>query len=145
MTPAETDAYLAKCRIRDAALAARTPDQRRNDYIEARVEKALEDARDDGRAISYPASYYAPGGLTGYGETIADGAYNEAEKNWNAAVALWNATPATEDGDEKSVAVEAKYGDDLANEMCAMAKECGVVRAGIVGLDDKGLPFEVQK
>ncbi len=40
---------------------------------------------------------------------------------------------------------EAAYGDDLANEMCAMAEECGVVRAGIVGLDDKGLPFEVQK
>jgi hypothetical protein len=112
----------------DGSRSQRTPDQRRNDYIEARVEKALEDARDDGRAISYPASYYAPGGLTGYGETIADEAHNEAEKNWNAAIALWNATSATEGGDEKSVAVEAEYGADLADAMIGMAFDCGEVK-----------------
>jgi hypothetical protein len=58
---------------------------------------------------------------------VAEDASVQADTDWDAAVALWNATPGTEDGDEKYVAVQDAYGDDLADEMMLMAEELGEV------------------
>jgi hypothetical protein len=137
MTIDDTAAYLAKIHAawalaapqraaREAAYKARTPAQRKADYVERQVEHALEEA-DEG-PTSYPATYMEPSDYTSYGARVAEDASVQTDTDWDAAVALWNATPGTEDGDEKYVAVRNVYGDDLADEMISMAEELGEVK-----------------
>ncbi len=135
MTIDDTAAYLAEVRAAWAASEhdraakaeaaaikrrARTPAQRKADYVERQVEHGLEEA-DEG-PTSYPATYMEPSDYTAYGVRVAEDASVQADTDWDAAVALWNATPGTEDGDEKYVAVQDAYGDDLADEMMSMAE-----------------------
>lgn len=111
---------------REAARKARTPAQRKADYVERQVEHALEEA-DEG-PTSYPATYMEPIDYTSYGARVAEDASVQADTDWDAAVALWNATPGTEDGDEKYAAVHDAYGDDLADELILMDEELGEVK-----------------
>jgi hypothetical protein len=141
MTITDPAAYLAEVRAAWAASQhdraakaeaaaikrrARTPTKRKADYVERQVEHALEEA-DDG-PTSYPATYMEPGDYTSYGARVAEDASVHADTDWDAAVALWNATSDTEDGDEKYVAVRNAYGDELADEMILMAEELGEVK-----------------
>jgi hypothetical protein len=137
MTIDDTAAYLAKIHAawalaapqraaREAAYKARAPAKRKADYVERQVEHALQEAEEG--PTSYPATYMEPSDYTAYGARVAEDASVQADTDWDAAVALWNATPGTEDGDEKYVAVQDAYGDDLADEMMLMAEEFGEVK-----------------
>jgi hypothetical protein len=137
MTIDDTAAYLAKIHAawalaapqraaREAAYKARAPAKRKADYVERQVEHAREEANDG--PTNYPATYMEPGDYTAYGVRVAEDASVQADTDWDAAVALWNATPGTEDGDEKYVAVRNAYGDDLADEMISMDEELGEVK-----------------
>ena len=114
-----------------AALAERkrrrTPAQRKADYSERQVERALEQA-DEG-PTSYPATYWQPSEYTAYGERVAEDAAIEAEAAWDRAVAMWNATPGDEDGEARYEAMTAAFGNDdtLWQEMHEMFTELGGV------------------
>jgi hypothetical protein len=116
----------AEAAARAAARKARTPAQRKADYVERQVEHAIEEANDG--PTSYFATYMEPGDYTAYGARVADDALVQADLDWDGAAAIWNATPGTEDGDEKYVAVQNAYGDELADEMISMAEELGEVQ-----------------
>jgi hypothetical protein len=113
---------------REAARKARTPAQRKADYVDRQVEHALEEA-DEG-PTSYPATYMEPSDYTAYGARVAEDASVQAHADWDAAVALWNATPGTEDGEARYEAMTAAFGNDdtLWQEMDAMFTELGEVK-----------------
>ena len=124
MTTAEAvfSTAVARQQAARAARAARTPEQRRADFVSC--------WECDGA-----------GGFSDWATRGPDcrewncdacdgmGVSDKRAAEWEPAVALWNATPGTPDGDEKYSAVEAQFPNwDIADGLLAMAEECRVVR-----------------
>ena len=127
---AEFTAQIAACNAariaaeqeRQARRRARTPEQRRADFIACR--------ECDGAGSFSDWNTRGPDCREWDCEKCdGSGEHEKRAKEWEPAVALWNATPAGPDGDEKFCAVEARFPDwDIADVLMTMEEECGEVK-----------------